>query len=315
MTNIAEAALERFKHASLPLDDEALLEPLAGSDPYWEMRRQNVASVLLNSEVLGLEVAVEEILRGEATGRAHAQREEYIAARLAAAEAVVADDSLPGDQKLQELVGLELGRYDGPGGHYNHIDAITWILEKTASDASDGLLMKLDFTEAESHADIREFISATPYKVDPSNLGYYVFKLASQSEDITPTSSLVTPDSGLYFRHSLDVRAWQRDQGLPDEPGFITYGIQTAYEDKYTWAPFGGYGWAGGEYPVIGSAVFRGQAAIAEFVSRMMSFGGERLAKIQSDVGDYPGFEFIHDIEPQGKIGADRRRVATTVEA
>ncbi len=298
MTNIAEAALERFNQATLPPEDDRLLEPLAGSDPYWEMRRQKIGSALLSSESIGLEAAVEEILRGEAIGRTQFAREEYIAARVAAAEAVIADTSLTGAQKLQELVGLELGRHDAPGGHFNHIEAIEWILNKTAEDTTDGLILKIDFTDPESHADTREFIGATPYKVDPNNLGYYDFKLAPWPQEITPTTSLVTVDSGLFFRHSLDVRAWQRDHGLPDEPGFIAYGVHTAYEDKYTWSPYGGYAWSSSVYPARGPAVFRGQTAITDYVTRMMSYDGERLAKLKSDIGDYPGFEFIHEIEP-----------------
>ncbi len=321
LESISAAALERFNKAELPPSHQELLDQINATDPYWIQRRHTIGSVI--AELVGdtdddfklddCDTAVEQILRGEATERAKMQREDYSRLRYAAAHLLSVDGGIGDAYRLQELMKIEAGdERRTPGGHMDHVSAIKFILQTTTKNAADGLILRLEYTAKESPEDTRQLIGATPYSVDTDNLGYYVFRMHAHEVDLVgPETKLVDPRSGLYFKHSADAQSWHNNntEDADDDSGFQVYGVHFTRDELGAWSPFSS-GWSSNMYPDRGPAVLHGEEGITEFVDRIMTSGGAKLAKIKNDVGDFPGFDFIHGIQPTGVFGSDIKDLA-----
>jgi hypothetical protein len=215
----------------------------------------------------------------------------------------MADKNLKPQERFQFLAQIETGK-DTVSGFMTHEDALNALLLNTPNHAPDGLALHLNFTDPDSIG-MRKFVGATPHKFDTEHLASWVFERENIDEPYTPTTRSFTDDSGLHFRHTTDVLDWQQAHDLAEQQSTRVYGLYHAPEDKIAWIKYGGYGWSSSQYPDKGPMVLWGQEEISGNVDQLMSFGGMRLDKIKSDIGDYPGFEFIHEIPEAGEHGDD----------
>lgn len=257
------------------------------------------------------EWVIEKVLETEAEMPLAYRRRRHYLAKKAAVLALLADEDLSGPDRFQYLAEVETGK-TSVSGFASHKDVISKLREDDKERIpTDGLFLRLDWTEPD-HDQHRLFIGATPYKVDKKAPSFFKFEPGPGLTRPDGQSTLLTDDSGLYYRYSTDAANFLH-QSRPRQQGFRVYGVYTAEEDKTAWVPFAGYGWPGSQYPGRGPYVARGQHEITELVTRLFAYGGAQLERVQEGVGEFPGFGFIHDIRPERNDKKDADELAPRV--
>lgn len=306
MGTFAEQAVEQFRAIRLP-EEGVVHNDLLRGDGYWEERRQVIRGLVTDPQ-MSAEDVVERLLVTEAEMPKHYQRQRHLLAKKTAVLALLSDEELPDQERFQYLAEIGTGE-SSVRGYDRHLDALRHFLSPELRCSADGLFMRFDWTEPEAGSPERSFIGATPYKVDQTAPPFFRFEPGPGLSDPETKSPLLSEDSGLYYRYALDALAWLRNtRSVRDSEGFKVYGIYSAAEDRYAW--LGGYAWATSEYPSRGATVLRGQEKINDFISRLFTYGGARLERIKENVGDFPGFSFVHDIQPTKDDRSDARDLA-----
>lgn len=311
-----EAALTMFNEMDEPQElGHAINEIFSGGGTeYWQQRRLAIAEILGNTS-LSDEIKIQNLLIDEARAPIDWHEKQYRTRKRFAIDALTLDESIQPTQRFQYLAEIETNK-NSAGSGMNHMENLQRILEKTPEYAPDGLILRLDFSDpALSRIGSREFVKATPHRVDISNLAVWKFDRIFP-QDAAITAPNFTQDSGLHFKNHPSVYEWKHEKNRYDPSTAVgqttpVYRLYSTEEDYTAWTKYGGYGWTS-EHPVRGPAVFWGETEIKEYLERVFIWNYEWLRKLQADVGDFPGYDFIHDIEPDPKALRRKQSAETT---
>lgn len=304
MDILTSAALQSFGSMTRPeaVDTEAILETIYSGAGYWEERRNVIAALIQGAQLIP--GVVDEILEGEAFGPGEHQHLQYVEKKRLALDAVRLDQSMLPAVVLHHLIAIETGK-DSPGGYISHQEAVNQILKHVADEAKGGLVLRLDYTIPEGAEFRRRLRTATPYLLDLGHLASYKFEMnRGDSASFAGDPQLLSDEAGLYLRYAPEAQRWRQDNNYAYEVGVQAYGLPQVRSGLLEWSRYPS-GWSSSLYPDRGPAMLFGRANIMQHITERMSYGGQRLLKIMSDVGQYPGFGFIHEIEPTGEQRSD----------
>lgn len=298
--------MERVRSSVLPPSDQAFMAS-PRPETYLAARRRFLEGIIGNDS-LTLTEKIDTVLDSEPPRSLELQRHEYVDARQKAAAALLGDTALNDFERFDLLSEVETDRRSPRIGFHNYEGAFSFLKDRIAEGG--GKVLQLVFTERDGTGVFRQFVRAVPHDIDLENPDYFVLRPSQLPTDLDPyrMPRFTTDESGYYLRYSSAAQQWYEARGQKKQGVQVStvYDPEAGYEN---WQKF--KSWSCSSYPDRGDAALFGVDEAREFIERMMSFGGVCLGKIQEDVADYPGFEFVHDIQATGKPGADQHDLAT----
>ncbi len=298
--------MERVRSSALPPSDQAFMAS-ARPETYLAARRRFLEGIIGNDS-LTLTEKIDTVLDSEPPRSLELQRHEYADARHKAAAALLGDTALNDFERFDLLAEIETGRRSPRIGFHNYEDAFAFLKDRIREGG--GKVLQLVFTERDGSDIFRKFVRAVPHDIDLDRPDYFVLRPSQLPNRLDPyrMPSFVTPESGYYLRYSPAAQEWYEAAGQKQQ-GVLVSTVDDPEAGYENWQKY--KSWSCSSYPDRGDGVLFGVDDAREFIERMMTFGGVCLGKIQEDVADYPGFEFVHDIKATGTPGADSHDLAS----